>query len=153
MIFDSARAVTSQSGVVVTNPRARLFGGGGFLLIGLTGWIAALAPGGGAWRTVPILLGVISTACGIRFCRAFSLAVENDLVELRFPFHTKRLSTELVDRCEPKIGSDGLISVRAYPLFLLKDGSDIPFSSVQWPADDIDEPARVCEALNQAIRS
>ena len=147
-VATAAAVRNSRRGAVgYVNRRARLLGGGSFLLMGLVLFVSALASPSVGSLSVFVLLGLLTLAIGARMTLACALYVDPPNLELRFVYRTRRIPLTQIARCETRLDARGLLYRRIYPTFILKDGREVPFNFVQWSTDDPDVAEAACRQL------
>jgi hypothetical protein len=139
--------------VVFTNPRARIFGGGGLVAMSVVLVSSATAvPRHRAGGVVAFLvLAVVTLLLGLRAARGFVIRLIPPELELRSSFRARRLPLAGIDRFEPHVGSEGLIYRKTYIHIVMKDGTSVPCSAVQWAANDDHACQAACEVLAEVL--
>jgi len=151
----TAVAVNKPSSGMVgyVNRRARLLGGGSFVLMGLVLFAGTLpAPNAGSVG-IFVGLGVLALVLGIRMAYACALYVAPPVLELRFLYRTRRIPLTEVDHCETRLDQSGLLYRCIYLNFILKDGREVVFNLVQWPLNNPDVAEDACRQLDMAMRA
>ena len=97
-------------------------------------------------------LGLFALALGVRIAYAFAVYVRPPDLVVRFAYRTRRVSLGDIERVEPTVGSEGLVSRRAYPTVALKDRTTMPCNVIQWRAEDRVAAEMACEVLTDAVR-
>lgn len=135
------------------NGRAKVFGGGGLVFMALLVFNSASTPPRSFWGVaVGVLLGLLCLASGLRLAYAHTFKINSEYLELRFAFHTRRIPVDEVETCRPRTDSRGLIYVRTYPEFVLKDGSAVGFNPIQWSPQENARAQAACEEISASLR-
>jgi hypothetical protein len=121
-------AASRGSPVFFTNPRARIFGGGGLIAMSVVLVSSATAvPRHRAGGVVAfVVLAVVTLLLGLRAARGFVIRLIPPELELRSSFRNRRLPLAGIDRFEPHVGSEGLIYRKTYIHIVMKDGTSVP---------------------------
>lgn len=152
--LEGARLQKPEEGVLLAyeNPGARITAAVGFLaMAGICFVSAFVAPSFG--RVGLAILGLVVLVLGIRAATGSVLKVAPPELVLRYPFQTKRIPLSNIDRCVSRCDSKGLMAVRCYPEFVLRDGEGVRFNPIQWPPKESEAAADACETITVAIQS
>ncbi len=150
--WQSAASDGDHSALKVWNPRFRSLGwvlivaGTFFLLSSLTLPDIAAAVGMAA-IAISLLIG------GLALLRGGVLRIDAEHVDLRSYLRTRTLPCVEVASCTARVGSQGLIYTRAYPVFTTKSGTEIPFNTIQWSPNDLPRATAVCDQISEFINA